>query len=856
MSGVDTVRGIAYQQAQGVLQAIEVLENPDLGALRVEGADDAVDIELLGRDGTLRHAIQVKVRAPDYTWGEAALFAVLKRWAILPEARHATFEFLTDGRLGPSGQRVQQALESAAKGETDPLAELLGVGVDDPVYVALGKATIRQDPYNTGALLARAEHQVAAMLPSARTAEDLQEQACMAVDRLFRALFEFTSNAEPRHRQIDRRLIAALLGVPAEQSPAHRWATVRASYLQAAALCAVHEAVVPSVADIQVQAPALMRQHEPGKEQKAQLDELLNQTGPVLLASRTGTGKSTAVHILRQQAAESGHPVIMAHAESYLPGRLAALAADGLAAVLGEPFPITTGAQALSDATVTLVIDGASEIAEPMRRAMHQELLAPTSAGRGARLVLVGRDVAALRDMLPSSVTPATYQMVGLEHEQRVELVEKATAAAGTPCLQQTARSVVVPLEKALNDAAANPLLFTMALSLQGTQPAPSSRAALYRAFIEQLAARSGASGIAVVRTALGIVFARLLNEGRRYADVYEWHHLLSQAVSALRNVGLPADTSALHEAARRCGLITALGWDQTVVAMHDSFADYLAGAAHAAGTEPLPKRLAAGDDQRMLFCAEISGVSEDAAGLVARDLPFTTVPLARHDRRELGPQAPAEVTALLRCLSSAQDRAVVLSRLRDGRVLVVHSPRAESEWIGEVSALELAQTCHAVVVDSDTGPLGIATRIWRQEVLDCFRYRAAPPLCQEPGSTPVVLLTKHIEQTAVMAERLIARVAPPGHIGRLQAQVGPLGLRAVIGQPRQDALGTHTPLDYQRATGIDITDTSGEAELPSGENGGSTTLEHLLDSSPAVTAVRRVREALEALTIKSWLVP
>ncbi|MCB5177929.1 AAA family ATPase [Streptomyces antimicrobicus] len=532
MSGVDTVRGIAYQQAQGVLQAVGVLEDPDLGGLRVEGTDDAVDIELLGRDGTLRHAIQVKVRATDYTWGESALLTVLKRWAVLPAAAHASFEFLTDGRLGPSGQRVQQALRSAAEGDTDDLARLLGAGIDDPVYTALGKATIRQDPSNIGALLKRAESQVAAMLPSAHTDEDRQEQATKAVDRLFRALFDFTSNPEPRHREMDRQVIAALLGVPAEQSPAHRWATARASYLEAAARRVVQEAVVPSVADIQVQVPSLFRQHEWGEGQRTHLGELLSGAGPVLLTGRTGTGKSTALRILRQQAAESGEVVIMVHAESYLPGRMAALAADGLAAVLEEAFPTATGAQALSDNTVTLAIDGASEIAEPMRRALHQELLAPVSSGRGARLVLVGRDVAALREILPSSVSPATYQMVGFGHEQRVELVEKATAAAGRPCPPQLARTVVVPLEQTLGDAAANPLLFSMALSLLDNQSAPKGRADLYRAFIEQLAARNGASGLSAVRTALGIVFARLLNEGRRYADVYEWHRRLSQATS------------------------------------------------------------------------------------------------------------------------------------------------------------------------------------------------------------------------------------------------------------------------------------------------------------------------------------
>ncbi|MFE4825090.1 hypothetical protein ACFRFU_54070 [Streptomyces sp. NPDC056704] len=857
MSGVDTVRGIAYQQAQGVLEAIGLLEDPTLGSVRVEGTDDAVDIELLARDGTLRHAIQVKVRASDYTWGESELLAVLKRWAVLPDAAHASFEFLTDGRLGPSGRRVQQALEAAAERRTGPLAELLDAGVDDPVYIALGKARIRQDPYNTSALLARAEHQVTAMLPSARTEADLREQATKAVDRLFRALFDSASNPEPRLREMDRQRIAALLGVPAEQSPAQRWPAVRERYLEAARSCIQQEVIAPAVAGIQMRDPSVLWQYASGGGQKLRVGELLSGSGPVVLAGRTGTGKTTAVRILRQQSAADGRVVITAHAESYLPGRLGALTADGLAAVLREACPTATGAQALSDSNVTLVIDGAAEVAEPTRRALQEELLAPVSAGQGARIVLVGRDMAALRAMLPSSVSPEIFRMVPLEYERRVELVERATATDGRSCTPHMARAVVATLDKTLGDAAGNPLMFSMAMALLDDQDVSKGRAGLYRAFIEQLTARSGATGMSVVRTALGIVYAHLLNDGRRYADVYEWHHLLSQAISALRSVGLLADVSTLDEAARRCGLVTSLGWEQTVVPMHDSFADYLAGAAHASGAAPLPHRLSAGDDQRMLFCAEIRGVDEAIAALVTRDLPFTAVALAGHDRRPLGQEAPHQVASLLSHLSAAQDQAVVMSRLKDGRALALRPLGAESAWVGEARAFELAQTCHAAVVAKEAGPLAIATRLWRQELLTRLRQPAAlSPRRPSPRQTAAEALVRHTEQTALAVNQLIDLAAPPGHTAALRAQVGPLGLHAVIGRPQQDTLSVHTPVDYRHSDDIAIVEASDEPSFPPGETWGCTTLEHLLDSPPTATAAQRVREAIEALTTSSWLTP
>ncbi|WP_327207216.1 AAA family ATPase [[Kitasatospora] papulosa] len=851
MSGVDTVRGIAYQQAQAVLEAIGLLEDPTLGSVRVEGTDDAVDIELLARGGTLSHAIQVKVRAPDYTWGESALLAVLKRWAVLPDAAHASFEFLTDGRLGPSGRRVQQALEAAAEGRTGPLAELLGAGVDDPVCIALGKARIRQDPHSTSALLARAEHQVTAMLPSARTEADLRKQATEAVDRLFRALFDFASNPEPQLREMDRQRIAALLGVPAEQSPAQRWSAVRERYLEAARSFIEQEVIAPAVAGIQMRDPSVLWQHASGG-QRLRVGELLS-----VLAGRTGTGKTTAVRILRQQAAADGRVVITAHAESYLPGRLGALTADGLAAVLQEACPTATGAQALSDSNVTLVIDGAAEVAEPTRRALQEELLAPVSAGHGARIVLVGRDMAALRAMLPGSVSPEMFRMVPLEYKRRVELVEWATVTDGRSCTPHMARAVVATLDKTLGDAAGNPLVFSMAMALLDDQDVPKGRASLYRAFIEQLAARSGATGMSAVRTALGIVYALLLNDGRRYADVYEWHHLLSQAASALRSVGLPADVSTLDEAARRCGLITSLGWEQTVVPMHDSFADYLAGAAHASGAAPLPHGLSASDDQRMLFCAEIRGVDEAIAALVTRDLPFTAVALAGYDRRPLGLEAPHQVASVLCHLSAAQDQAVVMSRLKDGRALALRPTGTESAWVDEARAFELAQTCHAAVVDKEAGPLAVAARLWRQELLTLLRQPAALfPRRPDPGQTAAEALVRQTEQTALVVNQLIDLAAPPGHAAALKAQVGPLGLRAVIGRPQQDMLGMRTPVDYRHSDDIVIVEASAEPSFSPEKSQGQTALEHLLDSPPSATAAQRVREAIEALTTSSWLTP
>jgi hypothetical protein len=62
---------------------------------------------VFARDGSLYMGKQAKVRAEGYTWGKAEIVTVLRRWAELPGAARASFVFVTDGRLGPTGKRLR-----------------------------------------------------------------------------------------------------------------------------------------------------------------------------------------------------------------------------------------------------------------------------------------------------------------------------------------------------------------------------------------------------------------------------------------------------------------------------------------------------------------------------------------------------------------------------------------------------------------------------------------------------------------------------------------------------------------------------------------------------------------------------
>lgn len=556
--------------------------------------------------------------------------------------------------------------------------------------------------------------------------------------------------------------------------------------------------------------------------------------------------------------------ILLAHAETYLPGRLEALAADALSDLLGEDLPTATGRQVLADRSVTLVIDGVSEVPTPVRDALHDDLAASVAAGRGARIVLVGRDVAVLREVLPSSVMPAAYQMVELDAERRFDLACRTLLGRPSTGGEQDqsaheVQTVVAQVEHALGDAAGNPLLFTMGLTLVAEGIPFTSRATLYQGFVERLAERSGATGIVIAAAALGIMYARLLDQGRRYADPYEWAQLLDDVTAELKAAAQPADPRAIDTAVRRCGLITPIGYTQTLAPIHDSFADYLAGAAYARQAAPYPPRLQPGDDQRVLFAAEMSGVNAALALLVARDQPFLTVRLASFDRRDLTEEAPTEVETLISHLIPAQDGYLVtLWRTADARVVAVGSSQDRSSWVDESTALRLGEVAPTVVVE-DGGPLAVAVRLWRQDLI--ARLHTAPGLGpRHPTSLEEACsaLEAHARQTAAATDHLIGAVAPPGHAPVLSAQVGPFGLTATVYPAAAGYRGVDWPVSYFHTEDVSIVaapdedqnSATGYANLV----GRRSSVGTLTADPPAAAAAKRVRDAINSLTRGNWL--
>jgi hypothetical protein len=253
------------------------------------------------------------------------------------------------------------------------------------------------------------------------------------------------------------------------------------------------------------------------------------------------------------------------------------------------------------------------------------------------------------------------------------------------------------------------------------------------------------------------------------------------------------------------------------------------------------------------MFAAEIGGVDAALAIQAARDLPFLSVRLAPHETRGLTNEAPAEVEQLLHWLDADRGYGVALWQMSDGRVVALRRVGGVSGWVDEGTALEMLPIAPAVVVDNP-GPLKVAVRMWRQGLVLLLK---PPETLSTPQPTSLEeacgALADQTARTASAARHLIVTTAPPGHISALAAQVGPLGLRALVHPSMQGPSGTTWSLSYQDSETIDV------REAPDTEPDaywGKSTVEARIRLSPEAEAVSRVRSAIEEMTIRSWLAP
>lgn len=378
-------------------------------------------------------------------------------------------------------------------------------------------------------------------------------------------------------------------------------------------------------------------------------------------------------------------------------------------------------------------------------------------------------------------------------------------------------------------------------------------RAAVYDAFLDRLGEKTGADGLGVATVVLGACFARLLDEDRRYTDPYTWRRLLVEAAGAQSAVIGPVDAAAVDDAARRSGLVFRLGQSETVVALHDSFADYLAGLALARGAVAFPPDVKPGDEERLLFAAQIGGMDRAFVEAIAARLPFALPRFAPLDQRGLDASAPDEVSTILRAVVPAcAPSGAALWRNVDGRV-VAFACAGDGGWLTHDQAR--AGMASRPWVVGTSGPVDLAVRLWRQWLLAVLEStggagRPRPGTAEEARDA----VAAHAAEVAVETARLVRAAVPAGHRPAVAAEIGPTGLTGLVlpAPYSRRPGGPDWTVAYTQSEGIDVSvadgPAAGEAHLSHG------TLDSLLGGPPAAQAAERVRKAIDRMAGGRWL--
>ena len=422
MSGAAAAGGFAYQHAQAIQAAMRLAEEPDLARIRVEADNDAIDLEIWSVDDVLVEASQFKRRGEPYTWGQQELIDELADWSPLgvkhPDAR---YRFVTDGRLGPTGRGVRDALVTARSGDTSGLADLMQNADTEVDVGAVSRASVVVDDVTYNALIARAQDRAKALLPNVSSPAEAEERSRWVALELLHIVTDRSGRASSDERFINRTEVLELLSTPQDSLPTTAWATELKEAFLASVLSdtEVTKVDLPCIPDGAV-----------ADGSARLLEDWTSAITVCVVGGGTGSGKSTALAGMQYRMAKAGTVVLVADAEDYQPGRFAALMAAALNRHTHIGAHPAVGTAALKDPLVTVAIDGVSELAPATQDAMRSDIRAMLASAPRARLVVAGRDTTVLRSMMN---TPSTRRR--FPSARRPPRTATSTTARTSMCL-------------------------------------------------------------------------------------------------------------------------------------------------------------------------------------------------------------------------------------------------------------------------------------------------------------------------------------------------------------------------------------------------------------------------------------
>ncbi|MEV0369365.1 NB-ARC domain-containing protein [Streptomyces sp. NPDC050636] len=215
MGGVDTARGMGFQTACAILQLIRTSEQyPEAATFRVEGADEAIDFEVLDADDQPLLLAQAKTRVEPGSWSGMELLRLARRWGEADPGGTAVLRFLSDASVHLSGQALRDA-GARARAVPDPgrwLEECKGLVPASIPLAAEDHALLRRLEIETRIgpweqVLDQARLELLRLSPMAMAAAEVDS----TIDALFVKMFQWSGDRRLARRTVQLDELPGLL---------------------------------------------------------------------------------------------------------------------------------------------------------------------------------------------------------------------------------------------------------------------------------------------------------------------------------------------------------------------------------------------------------------------------------------------------------------------------------------------------------------------------------------------------------------------------------------------------------------------------------------------------------------------
>jgi len=786
VAGADTWRGIAFQAALTASRAMDVVEGHIGSWLDIDAGAEAIDYASgTGKDVVLIG--QAKTRAEPYDWPPGELAAIIRHLVAEDQRGTARIEFVTDGQLSPeSASKFVDAVNRAGEdGATDEDWEYLaGYQLTPQMAPALRRVAVITRYDSAPALLDRAVRRLRALADLTAAMSD--DEAELRVLRLLQRIDACGSSATDADSRLTREEIAAVLGLrlhvidtatPWSDEVADEYRQriqARPSMDELVELQAQLQALTPTVSAINALTDEDPLATPPGEQVLDLLDRDCLIVGPA------GAGKSRSTEMLRRRAAEVGLVPVLLALRTYSAGGLPGAVVAAVSRVLRRALAPATGQLLLGSQETVLIIDGASELADPqMRRALTRDLEELHAQSHHPAVIVSGRSVGGLRPLdMPA------YRLRELDRELREEIAQ--------PQFGEHSRVVVTELERTLGEAVGNPLLFTMALELVAAGHEVTSVASVYVGFVDRLAQNVGVPD--ELQSALGIVgiaCAELVAEGRFSLDRWAWLTKLERSSETLAARGLVGgDVTAVGvlDIMESIGLFVADEDLSGYSLLNDSFRDWLAAEAIRNDIAAPPSELDRGWSTVAGHLAEAGRSDEPFLQACAVDLIVCATAAARE--RSLPADLANKSTLVFRELVARHLAVGHAAALAGARLVVAETEQGIAAYLLAQDAADAGDACAGAQFGPGAGPLRIAVTLFEQLLRSVVEPRPARP--RRAPDEPTALaraIEEHFVARREAMQRLLAETVPT-LTEAVEEHLGWRGLRATLSPRSGEGIG------------------------------------------------------------------